>query len=143
MQYLILCTGVISQGEGAGGQRHRVREMWPPHVALRRLGVDPPSLSREGALGKRGCWHALGHQTMPLVRLCVYAIWRPSPRGGRLALTRRLRVPQENRRPPQCEIRAPTSKYAPLPPASKALHADPQRPRRRWRSRCSTSDFQQ
>ncbi|RNC55880.1 hypothetical protein TcCL_ESM06585 [Trypanosoma cruzi] len=29
--------------------------------------------------------------------VCVYAIWRPSPRGGRLALTRRLRVPQENR----------------------------------------------
>ncbi|RNF00047.1 hypothetical protein TcG_11839 [Trypanosoma cruzi] len=111
-------------------------------IALRRLGLDPPSPSRESALGnmdagtppaiKRSWWGGVG---------C--AIWRPSPRGGRLALTRRLRVPQENRRPPQCEIRVPTSDYAPLPPESKAEHSDPQRPRRRWRSRCSTSDLQQ
>ncbi|RNF06699.1 hypothetical protein TcG_10256 [Trypanosoma cruzi] len=143
MQYLILCTGAIFQGEGAVGQRHRVRETWSPKTALRRMGVDPPSLSREIALGKRGCWHAHSHQTMPLVRLCVYAIWRPSPRGGRLALTRRLRVSQEDRRPPQCEIRVPTSDYALLPPESKAEHSDPQRPRRHWRSRCSVSVLQQ
>ncbi|ESS63758.1 hypothetical protein TCDM_08363 [Trypanosoma cruzi Dm28c] len=143
MQYLILCTGAIFQGEGAGGQRHRVREKWSPKTALRRMGVDPPSLSREIALGKRGCWHAPSHQTMPLVRLCVYAVWRPSPRGGRLALTRRLRVPQEDRRPPQCEIRVPTSDYALPPPESKAEHSDPQRPRRHWRSRCSVSALQQ
>ncbi|RNC51347.1 hypothetical protein TcCL_ESM11545 [Trypanosoma cruzi] len=117
--------------------------MWSPKIALRRMGVGPPPLSREIALGKRGCWHAPSHQTMPLVRLCVYAIWWPSPRGGRLALTRRLRVPQENRWPPQSEIRVPTGNYAPLPPESKAEHSDPQRPRGRWRIRCSVSALQQ
>ncbi|EAN94640.1 hypothetical protein Tc00.1047053511825.110 [Trypanosoma cruzi] len=66
-------------------------------------------------------------------------IWWPSPRGGRFSLARRLRVPQEDRGPPQCDIRAPTSNYAPLPPESKAAHADSERRRRRWRGRCSVS----
>ncbi|KAF5219516.1 hypothetical protein ECC02_007457 [Trypanosoma cruzi] len=48
-------------------------------------------------------------------------------------------VPQEDRGPPQCDIRAPTSNYAPLPPESKAAHADSERRRRRWRGRCSVS----
>ncbi|RNC54356.1 hypothetical protein TcCL_ESM08223 [Trypanosoma cruzi] len=59
--------------------------MWSPHIALRRLGVDPPSLSRESALGKRGCWHAPSHQTMRLVWPCVDAIVAHACVGAHLA----------------------------------------------------------
>ncbi|RNC40738.1 hypothetical protein TcCL_NonESM09753 [Trypanosoma cruzi] len=101
--------------------------MWSPKIVLRRLGLDPPSPSRESALGKRGCWHA-PKSLMRASRSRSFAWgWAGLSINGVRARQAPILVAQEDRPPPQCWMRAPRSGYS-LPPLDvEAARSDYQR----------------